>query len=318
MADESIMNEDAAVGEENSRASRLVRLGAILVLIPSVPGLLAAVAALAFFYSAPERFGALIARLPGSEFIRTALIFAPATLFAVVVLAVLYARQPQPVPQPHPGPPAATVGWVTAARWGLVPVVPLSIIAVGVWVLSFVIPERFDRLLERLPATPVLTLAVHWGPLILLLATVVLLAVALRPAGGASVAAGATGRWLRWSVGIILFSAVPLLVISLGALGLSVAAPAFVDNWLARFPADTFTRLVLLFAPIILLALVVLAILYLAAAPSDMNVTRPPLLGARPEEARARIAIWVLGGGLVLTSVTTLGLLATVVVLILR
>jgi hypothetical protein len=288
------------------------------VLIPAVPGLLAALAALAFFYSAPQRFGALIARLPGSEFIRTALIFAPATLLAVVVLAVLYARQPQPSEQPSPRAVVGAAGWHTAARWGLVPVVPLTVIAIGVWVLSFIVPERFNRLLERLPATALLNLAVHWGPGVLLLATVVLLAMALRPSPQALAPRRATGRWLRWSVGIILLSAIPLLVISLGALGISVASPALLDNWLARFPADTFTRLVLLFAPITLLALVVLAILYLAEPAPEGARSAPPLLLTISEPTRARIAVWILGGGLVVTSVTIMGLLATVIFLILR
>ena len=54
--------------------------------------LLASVAALALFYLAPTRFGNLIDRLPGETFIRTALVFAPATLFAIVVLAAVGSR----------------------------------------------------------------------------------------------------------------------------------------------------------------------------------------------------------------------------------
>ncbi|MEJ2571866.1 MAG: hypothetical protein P8Y98_15135 [Anaerolineales bacterium] len=62
-------------------AGRTPRLVATLVLVPSVPMLIVSIAALALFYLAPTRFGNLIDRLPGETFIRTALVFAPATLF---------------------------------------------------------------------------------------------------------------------------------------------------------------------------------------------------------------------------------------------
>src|SRR3989304_3450252 len=68
------------------------RLLAGLVLVPAIPLLAFSVFALAVFYTAPERFGAWLARLPGDTYLRTALIFAPATLLAVVVLATLYLR----------------------------------------------------------------------------------------------------------------------------------------------------------------------------------------------------------------------------------
>ena len=102
------------------------RLVATLVLIPTVPMLLASIAALALFYIAPVRFGNLINRLPGETFIRTALFFAPATLFAVVVLAALYALEKPIEPVPHEGIPGRRPG--PNARWAalvaLVPVVP--------------------------------------------------------------------------------------------------------------------------------------------------------------------------------------------------
>src|SRR3989304_3819426 len=66
------------------------RLLAGLVLVPAIPLLAFSVFALAVFYTAPERFGAWLARLPGDTYLRTALIFAPATLLAVVVMATLY------------------------------------------------------------------------------------------------------------------------------------------------------------------------------------------------------------------------------------
>ena len=66
------------------------RVLAALVLFPTVPMLMLSVSALALFYLAPSRFGALLSRLPGESIIRSALVFAPATLFAIVILALLY------------------------------------------------------------------------------------------------------------------------------------------------------------------------------------------------------------------------------------
>jgi hypothetical protein len=64
----------------------------VAVLIPAVPLLLISVAALAVFYTMPTRFNAWLSRLPGDDLLRTALIFAPATLVAIIVMAVLYAN----------------------------------------------------------------------------------------------------------------------------------------------------------------------------------------------------------------------------------
>src|SRR4030067_1719518 len=63
-----------------------------LVLVPAVPLLLASVLALAAFYAAPQRFGAWLSKLPGDTYLRTAMIFAPASLVAGVVLATVYLR----------------------------------------------------------------------------------------------------------------------------------------------------------------------------------------------------------------------------------
>ena len=135
------------------RESASTRLLATLVLIPTVPMLFASVAALALFYIAPVRFGNLIGRLPGETFIRTALFFAPATLFAVVVLATLYALEKpvdaapsERIPGRLPWPQARWAAWVT-----LVPVVPALLASTALLGLSFVSPGRFDRLIEPLP-----------------------------------------------------------------------------------------------------------------------------------------------------------------------
>ncbi|HET7009275.1 MAG TPA: hypothetical protein VFI11_00745, partial [Anaerolineales bacterium] len=83
----------AADGSPEGQAGMLTgRWLASAVLVPAIPLLLASVLALAAFYAAPERFGAWLSKLPGDAFLRTAMIFAPATLLAVVVLATLYLR----------------------------------------------------------------------------------------------------------------------------------------------------------------------------------------------------------------------------------
>ena len=62
-----------------------------MVLIAAIPMLLLSSLALIVFYAAPERFDSILARLPGETAIRTILIFAPVTLLAIIVLALLYA-----------------------------------------------------------------------------------------------------------------------------------------------------------------------------------------------------------------------------------
>ena len=110
---------------ERTRASRprrgsTTRWVAGLLLVPSVPLLLLSVAALGLFYVAPQRFGELLERLPGDQYLRSALAFAPAVLLAFVVLAILYAlERPEPAEGEGsrdrrgvgaPGVPAAAVG----------------------------------------------------------------------------------------------------------------------------------------------------------------------------------------------------------------
>jgi hypothetical protein len=96
---------------EHTRASRprrgnTTRWVAGLLLVPSVPLLLLSVAALGLFYVAPQRFGELLERLPGDQYLRSALAFAPAVLLAFVVLAILYALE-RPAPAEGEGETAA-------------------------------------------------------------------------------------------------------------------------------------------------------------------------------------------------------------------
>ena len=307
---------------------------ATLVLIPSVPLLLLSVAALALFYISPNRFGDLISRLPGEAFVRMALIFAPATLFAVVVLALLYAfERPTAKIAPAGSGPGADVpitlgkedgtrfytGWV--ARLSLAPAVLALLASTGLWALSFVSPPRFDRLMTPLPGDRYLRPLVPWAPIVFFI--VVLLGIYLA-FDGRSFSRGVrrSSHPVSLAVAIVLVSAAPILLFTMSALGLCYLSPTRFEQVLARLPYEEFTRLVVTFAPAALFALVLLAILYLQKQRIELtqsiteNTTRQ--MGTRFQELRSSIAVWVLVGGLILTAAVGLGLLCVVIYLIVR
>lgn len=309
--------------------SRLTRAVATLVLLPTVPLLLLSVAALALFYLAPGRFAALLARLPGDEFIRTVLIFAPATLLAVVVLAGLYAlERPEAVQQAAPPSQRAArrVGLNRLLTWGLLaPGLPLLTLAVGLWLFSFIAPTRFAILLEPLPGDAYLRQGLRVAP-VLLLAVMVPAALFLLLGGGGrareSASAPHAGRPVRWGVALTLAATVPLLALSLAALGLFYLDPARFRALLDHLTQESFVRLALVFTPAVLLSLVLLAVLFLF-------FSRPGAARPEPEEpaqaaerelrrTRERLALWVLTGGLAGSAVVALGVLSVAVFLLLR
>ena len=299
------------------------RLVATLILIPSVPMLLLSVAALGLFYIAPTRFGNLIDRLPGEAFIRSALVFAPATLFAVVVLALLYALD-----TPRLGKTAVvdveqrTWAYTSmVARFTLAPAVLALLISTTVWALSFISPSRFDQLITPLPGDRYLRPIVPLVPIFFFI--VVLLAMYLtfyrssrRP--------GVTGstRPINLAVSLILVAAAPILLVSLAALGLLYLSPARFERVIARIPYEAFVRLALTFAPAILFAVVLLASLYLGKRGVD-DTTQPTVAKQAPrrtinfQRQRSLFALWVLVGGLILTAMVVLGLLGVVIYLVL-
>ena len=307
------------------------RFVATLVLIPSVPLLLLSVAALVLFYISPNRFGALISRLPGEAFIRMALVFAPATLFAVVVLALLYAfdRPAEkvaraelergvevPMTLGEEGGARSLARWV--ARLSLAPAVLALLASTGLWALSFVSPTRFDRLLNPLPGDRFLRPLVPWAPIGFFI--VVLLGIYLA-FDGRSFTRGISrpSRPVSLAVAIVLVSAAPILSFTMAALGLYYLSPTRFEQVLARLPYEEFTRLVVTFAPSALLALVLLAVLYLQK--QRIGLTQPMranTMGIGFQELRATIAVWVLVGGLILTAVVGLGLLCVVIYIIVR
>lgn len=309
--------------------TRLTRTVATLVLVPTVPLLLLSVAALALFYLAPGRFGTLLAQLPGDEVIRTVLIFAPATLFAVVVLAILYALD-----RPHEAPaPAEKTGEAVArrlnaarlAKWGLLaPGLPLLVLAVGMWLFSFVAPSRFAVLLGPLPGDAYLRQALRFAPLAAL-ALVVPAALFLLLGGGrhaADPAQASARRPVRWGVGLTLLATVPLLGFSLAALGLFYLNPERFQVLLAQLTQESFIRLALVFAPAVLLSLVLLAVLFLffsrTRGEESAVADQADAAQLQLERTRQSVALWVLTGGLAGSAVVALGLLAVAILLLLR
>jgi hypothetical protein len=313
----------AEEGRERWTATRVV---AILFLIPSVPMLLGSVAALALFYVAPVRFGGLIARLPADEFIRTVLFFAPATLFALVVLAFLYAREPGPATSAASEPAQATTvprhpaRW--AARWALGLITPAFLAAVLALLFSLVAPGRFSGWLEPLPGDRYLRPLVPVMPVVLLALGVVaiLLAFPRRQPATKNQEGARPARTTRTVVGLILVSSLAMLALSLLALGISYVQPDRFQRLMSRLEPETFLRLALLFAPAILTAVVILALLYLIGRAIGeparaINSTQVQWASA---QARSTLAVSVLVSGLLLSTVVALGLLAVLAVLLLR
>jgi hypothetical protein len=317
------------------------RVVAALVLFPAVPMLLLSVATLALFYLAPVRFGNLIARFPGESFIRTALVFAPATLFAIVVLAVLYAVEKPSVatetgpvrvqPRAHILPVARVAGTVT-----LLAALLAFMLSLFAWTLSFISPSRFDRLIEPLPFDSYLhaiTPFLPWLFFAIALAAVLFLVtgrerkdvleserdedVELRLVIGAK----KPRRLIDYAVGIVLFAAIPALLGSLAAVALYYLQPDRFGNIIARLPLESLVRAGLLFVPPTSFIVVVLAAIFLlrprfpASAPSLQEA------GERPDGVvplRSTIAMWVLSAGLSISAALGLGLLGVITYLLLR
>jgi hypothetical protein len=305
---------------------------ATLVLIPAVPMLLVSVASLALFYLAPVRFGTIISRLPGESLIRTALVFAPATLFAIVVLAILYA-----VERPVGGPVRArarlevqSMGFrlQQASRWLLTPAVLASIFSLGLWALSFVSPDRFNRLLAPLPGDS------YWKPLVpympwLLFPLMLFIAYqAFTPGVSDEAVETVEGRSRRSrslldsAVSALLTFAVPSLLASSAALIVYILRPERVSALLERLPFDSLVRLMLLFAPPTLFAVVVLAVLFLLGSRRERKLEKE---GRKDEPLRsdlhrwrASLAMGVLVAGLSLSAFLGLGAIGALVYILFR
>jgi len=248
----------------------------VVVLVPAVPLLAISVAALAVFYTMPTRFNTWLSRLPGDDLLRTALIFAPATLLAIIVMAVLYAndaprreaveatrpsRRRQSIRARQRGGLARASLWVT---------LPFLMLVAAAHLVAFVAPQRMDLWLQALPATAVFTRLFDISPYIVIGAVGIGLLLGFVPAREAPQETGAgrgwtTARVARLGALLILVPSFALLLLT-GAGLVLVSASAERLAWLAeRLPAETLLRLGLMFSPAMLLGLVLLAGLYLVA-----------------------------------------------------
>jgi hypothetical protein len=335
MTDQSPPTGQNRADESRSDAWPYTRHIARLVLIPTVPMLLLSVAALGLFYIAPTRFGNLIARLPGETFIRTALVFAPATLFAVVVLALLYALErppadiaPAPLYRGLDREAVVDAGRLPVsytrltARVILAPSVLALLFATAIWALSFVSPSRYERLMDPLPGDRYLRLMVPVAPIGLFF--IVLVATFLSFYGESRrLRIPRISHPINLAVGLVLITAIPILLFSLAALGLFYISPTRFENLVSRVSYESFVRLALAFTPTVLFAVVLLASLYLytrrlaemkeTAVDRSVRKKRIDL-----QHVRSRLAPWVLVGGLVLTAMVVCGLLGAVLYLVLR
>ena len=298
--------------------------------------LLMSLAALALFYLAPTRFGAFIGRLPGESFIRTALVFAPATLFAIVLLAALYAveRPPQaaadgradasPTRPSRPQAPQVALTLRRLARLSLVPALGLLFGSLAVWGVSQIAPGRFGRFLERLPGDSLIRPVVGIAPLLLFGLALALFWIGFgaraRPRVQQAHEPWMSGSGVnRIAVIVVLFGAGLMLFLSLAGLALYAVNPERLESLVRSLPSDALIRLAMFFAPVIFLAIVLLAGLYLvrpAAVPAPTVARRT--LGERSEGLRSTLAVAVLSGGLLLTAVLGAGLAGLAVLMILR
>ena len=345
---------------ERNRASRprsgsTTRWVAGLLLVPSVPLLLLSVAALGLFYVAPERFGELLERLPGDQYLRSALAFAPAVLLAFVVLAILYALE-RPAPAEGEAESAAAPAEPAAAVVGA-PAGPADA-AVGTPAVPAVVAAGAPAEAAAMPRPPRASPVFRVSALALLLATPPFLASAV----AALLAFIAPGRFWQALSDLpgqrFLRAGVPLAPVALlgflavaGFMAARTASPGWAGGrrWLtqaaARLPTATSLGLaallwlgslggLLLFQlrPELLEQLIerltarTLFRIQLAFAPvilfAVVLLSGLSLIGRRAgrlgssQDGRSSAAVAVLSVGLLLTALLTLGLLAAVAVII--
>jgi hypothetical protein len=239
---------------DHNRADRprasTTRWVAGLLLVPSVPLLLLSVAALGLFYVAPQRFGELLARLPGDQYLRSALAFAPAALLAFVILAVLYALE-----RPEPEAEAGTLpaGGEPAAAEPAGAATPTAAI-------------EFTR-----PAAPALPHpAATWKQAAQASAPTVL----PKPSKGAAPAVAARPRPAFRISTLLVLLATPAFLLSAVAALLAFIAPDRFWDVLSPLPGQRYLRLAVPLAPVALFGILVVA--GLSAARSFGWPAEPP------------------------------------------
>ncbi len=302
---------------------RYTRWAAAAVLVPTVPMLLLSMAALAVFYAAPTRFGRLIGQLPGEEIIRSLLVFAPATLLGIVILAALYALErpgastPRPAKaRPHQGSPP----WGRSAAWLLPPIGLLFLGSVAARLLAFVSPGRWQALLAPLPGDRYLGPLFEAAPWVLLALMAVLAWVTWRARGEKSIPVPDQRQAARIGALATLVAALPMLGLSLAALAVFTTAPDRFAKLLTRLTQEAFIRLGLVFTPAALLSLVLLAVLVLSFNAVGRELDRSSAVTENRQAApwRQNLAVWVLTVGLAFSAVLGLGLGGVAVYLVIR
>jgi hypothetical protein len=300
------------------------RWAAAAVLVPTVPLLLLSIAALAVFYAAPTRFGRILAQLPGDEIIRSMLVFAPATLLGIVILAALYAlERPEQAPQARIARRSQGARQQRLAQASSLLIVPTALLFLGAmaaWLLAFVAPDRWQALLAPLPGDRYLAPMLKLVPWVLLVALALLVWQAWRGRSKRPASPPDGRRAARIGAVATLIGALPLLGLSLTALVVFAASPDRFQKALARLSQEAFIRLGLVFTPAALLSLVLLALLVLFFSAVGRGLDRPsvsPTTG-QPAAWRQSLAVWVLTAGLTFSAMVALGLGGVAIYLVLR
>jgi hypothetical protein len=315
------------------------RFAAVLVLLVATPLLLLTGLALGLFFVAPERFNDFLARLPGEAAIRTVMIFAPAALIAIIVLAVLYAAEPkaeeaaptQPFTPVEGAKEPGRISLVNLSGWFLTGALPALLLLIAVRSAGFLSPDRFESFIERLPASSLFDFLIGSGFPILGILVIVALFVFLThreapPDEDRGWMFGAREKlWeagpARLGVGVVMILGIPLLILSLLALTGFIVRPSRVLDVLIAFPKEVILRLGLLFGPSSLFIVVVLAMLFLVrgsieGTTSGESGSEAPL--PRIDQRIYAVGSWFLVGGLLVACASVFGLVLGMSLLVLR
>jgi hypothetical protein len=331
--------------EARVSSSHYTRWVAGMVLFVAIPLLLMSISALAVFYATPERFDSIVSRFPGEAAIRTVLIFAPVTLLAIVVLAILYAveKPSLEVTRPQLTRPldvARYAGtWMDRlnvqhlAWWTLLLSSVVLLILTPIRAAAFLSPTRFENFLGRYPGEHLLNFVVHSGPIMFLvveiLAGFVFVVARIKGIGGEREILMPGMRWMRkvgstrLAVGIVLALSVPILVVSLTSLVLFFVRTESFLGLIDRLPGEVPLRMGLIFIPASLILVVALALLFLLKQKSGGEVSS---LEAESDARQAGMGwelvlwylSWIFTWVIAVVGAAVIGLVVGVVVLILR
>jgi hypothetical protein len=328
-----------------SGSNRRTRLTATLVLIATVPMLLLSGLILILFYISPVRFESLLARLPGETAIRTVLIFAPVTLLAIIVLALLYAFEKPAMEVTRP----QVVRTQKLEREPLLLLAGLDVRRIAWWVFlltsigllflipvrsaAFLSPEVFESFLSRFPGGRLISSLVHLGPVILLIIEMLALALFIgarvKRWGGERENAMPGMKWLRkvgptrLAVGMVLAFSLPILLLSLASLFLFFTrAEAFLRR-IAGLSGETALRMGLIFIPACLIIVVVLALLFLIKGQSEVEMVPDRMItttssGSSSWDIFLWYLSWIFVWTIALAGATILGLVTGTGVLVLK